>query len=44
LESLVALEVVGETEFVLFVGEFEEVEEFGGGFVYGEGRGLGVVD
>lgn len=44
LQGLVALEVVGEAEFVLLVGEFEEVEEFGGGFVDSEWWGLGVVD
>lgn len=44
LQGLVALEIIGKAEFVFFVGEFEEVEEFSGGFMDGEGWGLGVVD
>lgn len=27
--TLISFEVIGEAEFVLFVGKFEEVEEFG---------------
>lgn len=43
LETFVALEFVLEAKLVLFVGEFQEVEEFGAGFVAGEGWGLSVV-
>ena len=37
LECLAALELVFESEFVVFVGEFQEVEEFGGGFHHWKG-------
>lgn len=43
LQSLIALKVVGKAKLVLFVGELEEIKEFGRCLVDGEGWGLGVV-
>lgn len=43
LQSLIALKIVGKAKLVLFVGELEEVKEFGRCLVDGEGWGLGVV-
>ena len=36
LQSLITFKIVGEAELVLFVGELEEIEEFGGGLVDSE--------
>ena len=44
LQTLVALELIGEAEAVLLVGELEQVEELGRGLHDGEGRRLRVVD
>ena len=44
LQGLRALELVFEAESVIGVELFEEVEEFGGGFEDGEGRGVGAVE
>lgn len=44
LQRLATLELVFEAEDVVLVGEFEEVEQFGGGFHDREGWGLRVVD
>lgn len=44
LQGFVAFELVGETEDVFLIGEFEEVEQLGAGFHDREGRVLAVVD
>jgi hypothetical protein len=44
LQTLTALERVGEPEVVLGVVLFDEIEEFGGGLHDGEGRGLAAVE
>lgn len=44
LQSLVALELVREAEFILLVGELEEIEELSTGLHDGERRVLGVIN
>ena len=44
LQRLAAFQFVFEPECVVFIGEFQEVEELGASFHDGEGWGLGVVD
>lgn len=44
LQGFVTLELIREAEFILFVGELEEVKELGTGLHDWEGRVLGVID